>query len=147
MTETLEGVQQARRPEQAEVSALARQGRVAYSVSAAPISARPGDKRASHRRRSRLRSAKLLDANNRFLCECLVNDYSSSGLRLTLLRNVGLPNRCALFDDATGEIRPVAIVWRRDSLVGIRYRLHERSAPLSKSAWTALRGRYYAVPD
>ena len=146
MTETLEGVQHARRPDRAEVGALARQGRVAYSVSAS-TSARPGDKRASHRRRSRLRSAKLLDAHNRFLCECLVNDYSSTGLRLTLLKNVGLPSRCALFDDATGEVRPVAIVWRRDSLVGIRYRLHERHAPLSKSAWTALRGRYYAVPD
>jgi hypothetical protein len=147
MTETLEGVEQTRRPQRAEVGALARQGRVAYSISVAPQSARPGDKRASDRRRSRLRSAKLLDANNRFLCECLVNDYSSTGLRLTLLKNIGLPSRCALFDDTTSEVRPVAIVWRRDSVVGIRYRLHERPAPLSKSARTALRGRYYAVPD
>jgi hypothetical protein len=147
MTETLEGVQRTRRPGRADIGALARQGRVAYSVSVAPSNARPGDKRASQRRPSRLRSAKVLDAHNRFLCECLINDYSSAGLRLTLLKNVGLPSRCALFDDATGEVRPVAIVWRRDSIVGIRYRLHERSAPLSKSAWTALRGRYYAVPD
>jgi hypothetical protein len=147
MTETLEGVEQTRRPGQAEVGALARQGRVAYSVFVAPASARPGDKRTSRRRRSRLRSAKLLDAQNRFLCECLVNDYSSAGLRLTLLKNVGLPSRCALFDDTTGEIKPIAIVWRRDAIVGIRYRLQEKPAPLSKSAWTALRGRYYAVPD
>ncbi len=146
MAETLEGVAQARRLGRAEIGALARQGRVAYTVSATPTSARPQDKRTSQRRRSRLRSAKLLDANNRFLCECLVNDYSGTGLRLTLLKNVGLPSRCALFDDTTGEVKAVAIVWRRNLLVGLRYRMHERP-PISKSMWTALRGRYYAVAD
>lgn len=147
MTEILEGVQQSVRPGRAEVGALARRGRVAYSVLAAPSSRGTSDKRTSERRRSRLRSAKLLDVNNRFLCECLINDYSGTGLRLTLLKNIGLPNQCALFDDSTGEVRAVATVWRRDLVVGIRYRLNDRLAPLSKSAWTALRGRYYAVPD
>jgi hypothetical protein len=147
MTEILEGVAQARNPGRAVIGALARQGRVAYSVSIAPLGASKGDKRTSQRRRSRLRSAKLLDANNRFLCECLVNDYSGTGLRLTLLKNIGLPSRCALFDDTTGEVRAVATVWRRDLIVGMRYRLNERPAPLSRSALTALRGRYYAVAD
>ena len=147
MTEILQGVERARPAGRAQIGALARQGRVAYSVLAAAPSARGGDKRTSQRRRSRLRSAKLLDANNRFLCECLVNDYSSTGLRLTLLKNIGLPSRCALFDDSTGEVRVVATVWRRDMVVGMRYRFNERPAPLSKSAWTALRGRYYAVVD
>jgi hypothetical protein len=147
MTEILEGVELDGGLERAEINALARQGRVAYRVSIVSPGARPGDKRTSQRRRSRLRSAKLLDANNRFLCECLVNDFSSTGLRLTLLKNVPLPRRCALFDDDSGEVRVIAVVWRRDLIVGIRYRANERPASLSKSALTALRGRYYAMKD
>jgi hypothetical protein len=130
-----------------EISALARQGRVAYRVLPAVSAARSGERRASRRRRSRLRSAKLLDSNNRFLCECLVHDYSTAGLRLTLMKNIGLPSRCVVFDDETGDAKAVAVVWRRGSLVGMRYRWNDRPAQLSSVARAALRGRYYAMAD
>jgi hypothetical protein len=131
----------------ASASALAREGRVAYRVTIVPPSRGRDDKRTSERRRSRLRSAKLLDSNNRFLCECLVRDRSSTGLRLTLVKAVGLPNRCRLFDDETGEVSVVVIVWRRESTVGARYCATVGPAALSRAKRAALRGRYYAIPD
>ena len=152
MSEILEGVVQSGRPggsvpSAAEIGALARDGRVAYRVLPTPQHRQSADKRASHRRRSRLRSAKLLDANNRFLCECLVHDRSSMGLRLKLLKNIGLPSRCVFFDDESGELRAVAIVWRRNAAVGMRYRPGESLKPLPSSARAALKGRYYAIAD
>jgi hypothetical protein len=151
VSEILAGVVQSGRrggsdPSAAEIGALARDGRVAYRVLPTPHR-QSADKRASQRRRSRLRSAKLLDANNRFLCECLVYDRSSMGLRLKLLKNIGLPSRCVFFDDDSGELRAVAIVWRRNAAVGMRYRPGESLKPLPPSARAALKGRYYAIAD
>jgi hypothetical protein len=157
LTITLEGVRQDEGAESAgavrfAASALARQGRVAYRVALAPIptgrrdTAR-GDNRTSERRRIRLRSAKLLDSNNRFLCECLIHDRSNTGLRLKLMKNIGLPSRCRLFDDDTGEVMVVATVWRSETVVGMRYCLSEPTVAISKNLRAALRGRYYAIED
>ena len=151
MSDILEGVVQGNSdgaaPSPAEVGALARQGRVVYRAWTAPLGRQTGDKRASQRRRSRLQSAKLLDSNNRFLCECLVHDRSSAGLRLKLMKNIGLPSRCVFFDDESGAVTAVAIVWRRGLAVGMRYRPSEGLKALSPSARTALHGRYYAMAD
>ncbi|HLW91672.1 MAG TPA: hypothetical protein VKS78_10265 [Roseiarcus sp.] len=146
----LEGVRRDRLGAGAAASVLARDGKVAYCVAAAPRDAKASgrrDKRANERRRSRLRSAKLLDASNRFLCECLVHDRSSSGLRIKLMRNIGLPARCRLYDDETGQISLVATAWRRGAVLGMRYLGGEGSATLSASARAALGGRYYAIVD
>src|SRR5271170_7604961 len=64
-----------------------------------------GEKRASSREQTRLRSAKLLDAAYRFLCECRICDHSRHGLRLALGRNIRLPRRMAVHIDETGEVR------------------------------------------
>jgi hypothetical protein len=155
MTITLEGIRRDRWSEKTSLaralaSSLARNGKVAYRVEANPGNSEsnaPGrrEMRASERRRSRLSSAKLLDSSGRFLCECLVHDRSSSGLRLKLMKNVSLPNRYLLYDDETNEINVVSTVWRRDSLLGVR-RTAE-SASVKESMRAALRGRYYAVPN
>jgi hypothetical protein len=155
LTITLEGVRQddphAGKDEvRAAAIALARAGRVSYRVAPAPKT-RPmqshREKRADERRRSRLRSGKLLDPGNRFLCECLVYDRSSTGLRIKLMKNVGLPNRCRLFDDETGEVKVVATVWRRETFVGMRYCPSEANVTVPRNLRAALQGRYYAIAD
>jgi hypothetical protein len=130
--------------------ALAREGRVSYRVGPAPMTrpaGSPAEKRTSERRRSRLYSGKLLDPSNRFLCECLVYDRSSTGLRIKLMKNVGLPIRCRLFDDATGEVKVVTTVWRRETFVGLRFCANETNVTIPKNLRAALQGRYYAIAD
>jgi hypothetical protein len=154
LTITLEGVRQddmhaSSGKARAAALALAREGRVAYRVATTPKARPPepvGEKRASERRRSRLYSGKLLDPTNRFLCECLVHDRSHTGLRVKLMKNVGLPNRCRLFDDETGEVKVVATVWRRETFVGMRYCANENVA-IPKDLRAALQSRYYAIAD
>jgi hypothetical protein len=155
LTITLEGVRQddgaaSDGLTRAAASALAREGRVAYRLTSLqrsnPAVGR-GEKRTSARQRSRLRSAKLLDSHNRFLCECLIHDRSSVGLRLKLMKNIGLPGRCRLFDDETGELRGIVTVWRRETLVGVRYCVGETTVDIPGETRAALQGRYYAITD
>jgi hypothetical protein len=128
---------------------LARRGEVAYWAIGAEGSARKSmahDQRCGRREPARLRSAKLLDAGYRFVCEGRICDRSRDGLRLALARDVGLPPRLAVHIDETGEVRDARIVWRRGATIGVR--LHEAAAAdaLKASDRYALRRRYYAVP-
>ena len=131
---------------------LASRNLVSYEVVAPPPEVPPDagksiEKRSSARRRLRLRSGKLLDAHNKFLCECLVRDRSGHGLCLVLARNIGLPARCRLYDDETGSLDAITTVWRRSSLVGVRFSFTAKPVTIKQSDRSALRGRYYAVPD
>jgi len=131
---------------------LARRSLVTYEVVAPPAEepaaeAPPKEKRTSARRRLRLRSAKLLDVKNGFICECLVRDESAHGLCLKLMRNIGLPSRCHLYDDDSGAIHVVATMWRRGTLLGVRYCTGATPVAMKPSDRSALRGRYYAVAD
>ncbi len=105
-----------------------------------------GDPRRAPRARTRLRSAKILDGASAFVCEALIQDRSRIGMRLLLARNVGLPARFAVHDDATCEIVTVAAVWRRDRAVGVRVLTRGPIAPLKRGDRIALAGRYYGVP-
>ena len=152
MTDLLEGVPDpGRDDDRKHARALARRGRIAYSVVTAPepkpvASGRP-ENRGAGRQRTRLRSGKILDAANRFLCDCLIHDRSASGLRLALPRNLGLPPQFRVHDDETGAVDVVATVWRRGAVVGVRYSAPANPAPVKPSFRFALRGRYYAIPD
>jgi hypothetical protein len=131
---------------------LARRSLVSYEEVTPPADAPPSkakgrEKRSSARRRLRLRSAKLLDTDNAFICECLVRDQSADGLCLKLMRNVGLPARCHLYDDETGAISVIVTMWRRDTLLGVRYCPTATPVAMKESDRAALRARYYAVPD
>jgi hypothetical protein len=131
---------------------LARRSLVAYEIVESPLDASPGaekqiEKRSSTRRRLRLRSAKLLDQRNKFICECLVRDESAQGLCLMLMRNIGLPSRYHLYDDETGSLSAVSTIWRRGSLVGVRYSHIPKAISIKESDRAALRGRYYAMRD
>jgi hypothetical protein len=132
---------------------LARRDLVAYDVlapapeRAAPAQGPPPEKRSVARRRLRLRSGKLLDSQNAFICECLVRDQSAHGLCLMLMRNIGLPARCHLYDDETGSIEVVTTIWRRGTLLGVRFCPLATPVAIKPSDRSALRGRYYAVMD
>ncbi len=140
------------RPEAARKLALelARRGEVAYwttPIAPAPPSDRPVEQRGGARERLRLRSAKLLDAACRFVCECRICDRSDSGLRLALARNIGLPSRIFVHIDETNEVRNAKVVWRRGPILGVRLYEAAVSGALKPSDRFALRERYYAILD
>jgi len=157
MSDLLEGVRSSfRRDDRALARVLARRGQVAYavfdSVREAPRVETPRPKptgrelRLAGRRRTRLRSAKILDAANAFVCDCLIYDRSATGLRLTLACEIGLPPQFQVHDDETGAVELVATVWRRGATLGVRFSGYGAST-LKPSERAALRGRYYAVRD
>ena len=157
MSDLLEGVRSSfPRDDRALARILARRGQVAYvvfdTVRATPRPETPRPKatgrelRLTGRRRTRLRSAKILDAANAFVCDCLIYDRSATGLRLTLARDVGLPPQFQIHDDETGAVESVATVWRRGATLGVRFCGYGAST-LKPSERAALRGRYYAVRD
>jgi len=131
---------------------LARRNLVSYEIVEAPPAEAPAggrslERRSSARRRVRLRSGKLLDSQNRFICECLMRDESLQGLCLKLAKNVGLPPRYRLYNDETGTLSVVATIWRRSDLLGVRYCPTTKPVSIKESDRSALRGRYYAIPD
>jgi hypothetical protein len=152
MSDLLEGVRSSfPRDDRALARVLARRGQVAYAVFD-PIRETPRPKTAARdlrltgRRRTRLRSAKILDAANTFVCDCLIYDRSATGLRLTLARDLGLPPQFQVHDDETGAVELAATVWRRGATLGVRFCGYGAST-LRPSERAALRGRYYAVRD
>jgi hypothetical protein len=156
MAVNLEGVRLRRLPGPSGLKrlmnrSLAHQGLVSYEVVTPPndpvIEEKPREKRASARRRLRLRSAKLLDSQGAFICECLVRDQSAQGLCLQLMKNIGLPTRCIIYDDETGALNVVTTMWRRGPLIGVRYCQTAAPVSIKPSDRSALRGRYYAVAD
>jgi len=130
--------------------ALAERGEIAYwvdSPAGGAAQSRRGEQRASAREQLRLRSAKVLDAAYRFVCECRICDRSLHGLRLALARNIRLPRRMSVHIDETGEVRSAKLVWRRGLVVGVH--LHERAPSTVLRPWDryALRERYYGILD
>jgi hypothetical protein len=152
MNDLLEGVRSSfRRDDRALARFLARRGQVAYAVfDPARETPRPkssgGELRRAGRRRTRLRSAKILDAANAFVCDCLIYDRSATGLRLTLARDIGLPPQFQVHDDESGAVESVATVWRRGATLGARFCGYGAST-LRPSERAALRGSFYAVRD
>jgi hypothetical protein len=128
---------------------LARCGKVAYWVVSpeekAPEGKR-GDQRVGPRQPTRLRSAKLLDAAYRFVCETRICDRSRDGLRLALARDIVLPPRLAVHIDETGEVRNARVIWRRGPTIGVRLHAAAPVEALRPSDRYALRERYYAIP-
>lgn len=153
MADTLDGVRgKDRRDDRKYARSLALRGQVSYSVVESADNGKSGsdgvrDHRAAGRQRTRLRSAKILDSANRFVCDCLIHDRSATGLRLTLARNMGLPPQFRLHDDETGKVDAVATVWRRGASLGVRYSPSAGPVSIKPSVQSALRGRYYAIPD
>ena len=120
---------------------LVRQGLALYDETST------SDGRSAHRLRTRLRSAKILDSENAFLCDAVLQDLSAGGMRLVLHRNIGLPPRFGVHDDGSGEIFTVSQAWRRGQTLGVR--IHSRNAPrpMKPVARAALSGKYYGIRD
>jgi hypothetical protein len=129
---------------------LAQRAEVAYWIELSekhrPLSSR-AEQRVGARRLTRLRSAKLLDAGYRFVCECRICDRSVDGLRLLLARVVQLPPSFSVHIDETGEVRGAKVVWRRGATIGIRLEEAAPAGALRPSDRHALRDRYYAIPN
>jgi hypothetical protein len=108
---------------------LAERNEVAYWVASPGMELLEGgraDQRGGPRELLRLRSAKLLDGDYRFVCECRIYDRSLTGLRLALARNVQLPLRLAVHIDETGEVRGANVIWRRGTTACARLRQQAR---------------------
>jgi hypothetical protein len=128
---------------------LAQRGEVAYWKVSPDRNGRESDRadqRVGLRQPTRLRSAKLLDAAYRFVCEGRICDRSQDGLRLALARDIGLPPRLAVHIDETGEVRNARVIWRRGSTIGVRLDEAAPAGALRPSDRRALRERYYAIP-
>ncbi len=132
---------------------LARPGVVTYSVAFGETAARRSrdergpDARTQTRARTRFRSAKVLDANNAFLCEALVHDRSADGMRLMLARNVGLPVRFGVYDDETGDVVTATLAWGRGATLGLRIQRHGPPSAMKPSERQALGSPFYGVRD
>jgi hypothetical protein len=129
---------------------LAECGQIAYWASAPEAEAKRGrhaEHRVAAREKMRLRSAKLLDAAYRFVCECRICDRSLYGIRLLLARNIKLPQHVAVHFDETGEVHGVKVVWRKGPMIGAS--LRDRAPPGAIKPWDlyALRERYYGILD
>ena len=94
-----------------------------------------------------MRSAKLVDAAYRFICECRICDRSLNGLRLALARNIRI---AAAHVGAYRRNRRSA---RREGRLAARLvigvRLHDRAPATALKPWDryALRERYYGILD
>ena len=124
---------------------FSRRGGVYYSVVEDRV-VQPTNARMGQRHKSRLQSAKILDANGRFLCDCLVWDRSHSGMRLQLMSSLDLPDRLVIYDDASGALVSALKVWRRGAAMGVRVAA-VRGPRLKRTMRTALRTGFYAVRD
>ena len=107
------------------------------------ISDAPSERRREARRPRRLRWGKTLDADDRFLTECLVVNRTIGGARLHLARNIVLPTRFQLFEDDAGVISGAEVVWRRAHEIGCRLAL--TPTPGKQSIVDRMRARYYAL--
>ena len=104
-------------------------------------------RRTEPRARPRFCSGKVLDARNKFLCDCVIIDRSSTGLGIRLARDIRVDEQFCLHDDQTHEILEVVVAWRRGVDLGVRI-LHRNGIVFVKPAIrNALKRQYYAVPD
>jgi hypothetical protein len=107
------------------------------------VSDAPCERRSETRRPRRLRWGKTLDADDRFLAECLVVNRTMGGACLQLARNIVLPTRFQLFEDDTGVISGAEVVWRRAHRIGCRVAL--APTPGKRAIIDRMRARYYAL--
>lgn len=120
-------------------------GAVTYTVLDAPCPATDkADRRAGPRRRVRLRSGKVLDADGRFITECVMYDLSAAGSRIRPPAGTVLPDLVHLYDDRTGLLHRAAVLWRNGREVGVRFRPQVPSARMRAVA-LAMRRKFYAV--
>ena len=110
-----------------------------------PVVTQGPDKRIHKRRRARFMTAKAIDHEGRFLCDCVILDQSESGLRLRHPPETPPPIIFSLHDDQTQEILGVSVAWRKGAMIGVRV-IHrngvEYVAPAKRNA---LSNPYYAV--
>ncbi len=104
-------------------------------------------RRTEPRLRARFYSAKALDRNSKFLCDCIIVDRSKAGLGLRLSHDVELDDQFKLHDDQTKEILGVAVAWRRGLSVGVRVLHRNGVATVKPVDHIALSKQYYAITD
>ena len=121
-------------------------GEVSYSVAPPPAAPSLSDLRRDARRRTRLRAGKILDRANRFLMDATIIDRSLGGFRLRLSRDGAVPEIFHLYDEECGVIFAARQIWRRQGVIGARFR---PGGPVTATPreLASLRGKFYAMPD
>ena len=125
---------------------FSKRGAVYYqSTDAAPVeSAPPREARNASRFKKRLHSAKLLDADGGFVCECAISDQSPGGYRLLLHADRPAERIAFILEDQSGALAAIDVVWRRGAVLGVRVR-PEGTSGLAPPQLRALRNPYYAA--
>lgn len=110
-------------------------------------SAKGPGRRLEPRVRARFCSGKVLDARDRFLCDCVIVDRSAAGLGIRLARPTRVDEQFRLHDDQTHEILEVVVAWRRGVDLGVRILHRNGGASVKPIVRNALKRVYYAVVD
>ena len=102
--------------------------------------------RIEKRQRTRLRSAKALDSDGKWICDCAILDQSAGGLRLRRLAGGNPPILFSLYDDQTTETLGVTVAWRDGPSIGVRI-LHRDGVAHVRPVERRMYLPYYAVRD
>lgn len=78
------------------------------------------EKRRSARTRA-LKGARIVFDKGTKVFDCTIRNRSANGAQLQVASVVGIPDRFELLENATGERRPVTVVWRKVGLLGVAF--------------------------
>lgn len=78
------------------------------------------ERRAEHRLRT-LKSGKVVRGAMFSSTDCDIRDLSAAGCRLSVDNPFHIPERFELALNATGEHRPVRVIWRRGREIGVAF--------------------------
>ena len=94
-------------------------GKAVAGASYSVVHAARADKRRLGRQRSRLKTGKIIDRDNRFICDCSFYDLSQGGARVRLMQAVDLPEIVRIYRDSDGAVFTARPVWRSGVEIGL----------------------------
>lgn len=80
----------------------------------------PAVERRTCRRHRSLKGARLIYNGGQAVADAVIRDFSETGVRLRLGETLGIPRELFMAVAGEAERRPVHIVWRTPSEMGIR---------------------------
>ncbi len=117
-------------------------GCVTYSV-ICEAAAKPLERRRAARVATRLSSGKILNARGEFLTECTFRNRTAVGVRLKLARDIAMPSRVLLYDDRSGALQWLDVVWRGEGEIGCK--TASRQAAPDPRLQSRFRQPFYAI--
>lgn len=105
----------------------------------------PREQRQARRCRTRLRSGKVLDPCNALLTDCQIYDWSETGARIRLARDVSVPLTVRLYVDWPETLIEAKAVWRKGREMGLCFDLLAPPRRISRAQLAHLRGYFYSA--